>query len=270
MDGLDRLAPWPAPGTGTHRWFVPWRPCPDARLRLFCAPHTGAGAAAYRLWAEHMTQVAPGIEVVAIRLPARETRFREPPVSRLHDLLAALRDGIEPWLDRPCAWFGHSMGALIAFETCRMLRREGLAEPVRLLVSGRAAPHLPPRMSPVYDKPPADIITRLRELNGTPREVLEDRPMLTALLPMLRGDFAVAETYRFQPGEPLPCPISAFGGLDDPLATSNDLQAWDRHSAAGCTVRMYGGGHFFLHEHYQRLLPAIAEDLGCAEPAARP
>ena len=252
---------------GPADWGVVWRRAPEARLRLFCLPHTGGGAVTYRWWAQ---QLAPAIEVVAIRLPGREARLREPPLTRLADLVPALVQAVEPWLDRPHAWLGHSMGALIAFEACQLLRRRGLAEPLRLIVAGRRAPHLADREPPVHDAPAADLVARLRELNGTPREVLEDSAALSMLLPMLRADYAVSETYRWHPAPPLDCPISVLGGTDDPLATTEELRAWRQHTTASRTVRVFGGGHFFLHEARTQILPAIRADLTCPPPPAGP
>jgi medium-chain acyl-[acyl-carrier-protein] hydrolase len=258
MDGLAGGAPVATPVARPERWGVRWRPAADVRVRLFCLPHTGGGAAAYRAWASCLPA---DIEVVAVRLPGRETRFRERPFDRLDDLVSALVHGLEPLMDRPFAWFGHSMGALVAYEACRAMRESGGPQPVRLLVSGRRAPHLPDRYRPVHDAPTADVVARLVELNGTPREVLDDRAALSTFLPMLRADFAVSETYDWAPGPPLNCPISVFGGLRDPMTTPEELHAWKRHSSVGCRVRTFEGDHFFLHTVPERVLPAIDADL---------
>jgi medium-chain acyl-[acyl-carrier-protein] hydrolase len=247
-----------ARGDTLGEWAVRWHPVPQAEVRLFCVPHTGGGAAVFRAWAKRL---APAIEILAIRLPGREARFRAAPLARLHDLVPALVDDIEPLLDRPHAWFGHSLGALIAFESCRLLRARSLAEPLRLMVSGHPAPHLPPSRRPLHDAPDEVIIARLRELGGTPREVLDDRVALSALLPMLRADFALSETYRCQPTLPLDCPITVFGGWDDPFASVDQLRAWDRHSASGCELRMFHGGHFFINDALDELLSLIRLDL---------
>ncbi|MDX2679228.1 thioesterase II family protein [Streptomyces soliscabiei] len=239
-------------------WGVRWRRSPQARLRLFCLPHAGGGAAAFRHWAAHLS---PGIEVVAIRLPGRETRFREEPHHRLDRLVSALVRDIEPLLDRPHAWFGHSMGAGIAFEACRAMRRLGMPEPRRLLVAASPAPHLPRRETPVHQAPDHDLVARLGELNGTSAELFKDKAVLAALLPMLRADFSVAETHRYRPEAPLTCPISAYGGTDDATTTPGDLQEWDRHTTADATVRAFSGGHFFLHESANRFLDVLTADL---------
>lgn len=241
------------------RWTVRWHRAPGARLRLFCLPHTGGGAAAYRSWADRL---APDIEVVAIRLPGRESRLRETPYTRHDQLVAALVGALQPWLDRPHAWFGHSMGALIAFEACRAMRRLNLAEPMRLVVSGHPAPHLPTRDLPAIDDAnAAELMSWLHRLSATPKEVLDDPAVLSLMLPTVRADLAVGESYRFRAESPLDCPISVFGGADDPFATVEELHAWREHSLVGCTVRTLPGGHFFLHEEREAVIRDIAADL---------
>ncbi|MFC8449569.1 thioesterase II family protein [Kitasatospora sp. NPDC057223] len=245
--------------TKVHQdWAVRWRPAPDAALRLFCLPHTGGGAGLYRQWA---AETGPGIELVSIRLPGRETRFRERPHDCLDELVPALVDAITPQLDLPHAWFGHSMGALLAFEVCRELRRRGLPEPVRLLVSGRRAPHLPARTPPVHAAPVEDLLAHLAELNGTPTELLSLPGAFKALLPMLRADFAVSETYRWRPEPPLDCPVSVLGGAADPVADPAELLAWQHHTTADCSVRLFAGDHFYLHQDRAPVISALTAAL---------
>lgn len=243
------------PGAG---WAVRWRSVPRARVRLFCLPHAGGGTASYRAWADRLP---PDIEVVAVRLPGRETRLAEQPFTHLDDLVQALLGGLEPWLDRPHAWFGHSMGALIAFEACRTSRRLCLAEPMRLLVSGLCAPHIrlgePPSSGAEADR----VAGWLRRLNGTPAEVADDPATLAAYLPALRADLSMVERYRYRPDRPLDCAISVFGGLTDDATTVDGLNAWDRHSTAGCKLRMFPGSHFFVQRSQGPLLNAISDDL---------
>lgn len=259
MDGIA------AAGHGSKRrppasdWCVRWASADDAPLRLFCLPHTGGGAALYRAWAERL---APAVDVVSVRLPGRESRFREAPYRGLDELVEGLVRAVEPLLDRPHVWFGHSMGALIGYEVCRTLRDRGLREPQRLLVSGRRAPHLASRQRPVHDAPASELIAHLSELNGTPAELLDNAAVLSALLPMVRADFEVSETYRWRASSPLGCPVLVLGGSRDTLATPGELAAWREHSTAGCEVRMFDGGHFFLHEEArEQVLTALAAEL---------
>lgn len=245
-------------GRASAEWGVRWRPVPSARVRLFCLPHAGGGTAAYRTWADRLP---PDIEVVAVRLPGRETRLAEQPFTRLDDLVQAMLDGLEPWMDRPHAWFGHSMGALVAFEACRTSRRLCLAEPTQLFVSGLCAPHLDRGERPSSDMEPGRIADWLRELNGTPAEVADDPAALVAYLPTLRADLSVVEQYRYHPERPLDCAISAFGGVDDDATTVAGLKAWDSYSTTGCKLRMFPGSHFFVQCSQAPLLTAIAADL---------
>jgi medium-chain acyl-[acyl-carrier-protein] hydrolase len=268
MDGLTYRSTTAREG----EWAVRRRPLSQARMRLFCLAHAGGGAVAFRSWAPYLE---PGIEVVAIRLPGRETRFRERPYDRLDDLLAPLLRNIAPLLDRPHAWFGHSMGAGIAFEVCRAQRRLGLPEPDRLLVAGLPAPHLPRRATPVHDAPAEELFARIGQLkgkedagkeNGTPvngeaGETPAGNPMLNVMLPTLRADFAVAETHTHRPGPALGCPVTVYGGRSDASTTREELAAWSRHSDADTTVRLFPGGHFFPHDDPDGFLPVLADDL---------
>jgi medium-chain acyl-[acyl-carrier-protein] hydrolase len=153
------------------------------------------------------------------------------------------------------------MGSVIAFETCREVRSLGLAQPLRLLVAGRPAPHLAIREMPAHDAPTEELLAELRELDGTPPEVLASSAALPVLLPTVRADLAMVETYRCRQEPPLSCPVSVFGGTDDRYASADELHAWQQHSTADCSVRIFRGGHFFLHEAHEQILSAISTDL---------
>lgn len=266
MDGLTGRRVRHTPLVRADGWAVTWRPSPQAAMRLFCLPHTGGGAAVYREWADWL---APDVEVVAIRLPGREGRFREPAFAQAEQLVAELTDRIAVLLDRPHAWFGHSMGALLAFETCRALRRRGLPRPTRLVVAGRRAAHLAAWEPPVHAAPEDELIERLRLLNGTPPELLDDPAVMRTLLPTLRADFAVSERYAYTSDAPLDCPITALGGTRDPIATFAELAAWDEHTTAGCTVHIVDGDHFFPHASQDAVTPLIREALRRDAPLGR-
>ncbi len=236
-------------------WGVRWVPSPDAQFRLVCAPHAGGGAVTFRRWAQLL---APRIEVIALRLPGRESRFGEPPVVGVSALVPKLIDDIGPLLGPRHAWFGHSMGGLIAFEACRELHDRGGPRPERLVLAATRAPHLPAHRPPVWDASDAEFVERLVELGGVPPDVLRDVTALSVLLPALRADFATAETYREPNGEPLDIPINTFGGTADLWATRADLQAWARYSRHECSQTLLPGAHFFPHES-DRLPSTLAE-----------
>lgn len=239
-------------------WFICPQPGPQAHMRLFCFPYAGGNAALYLPWARLMPTT---IEVVAVQLPGRAERLREPPHTALGPLVESLAAAIEPCLDRPFGFFGHSMGALIAFELARTLQLHYNRRPACLIVSGHRAPQLPAHRPPIHDSPEAELIEQLRHLNGTPREVFEHNELLQLVLPLLRADFAVCESYRYHPAPALACPILALGGLEDRDISREALEAWAIQTTAGCRVRMLPGDHFFLTSARQLVLQVVAREL---------
>jgi medium-chain acyl-[acyl-carrier-protein] hydrolase len=240
-----------------NSWVTCSRPRTQARLRLFCFPYAGGGASIFRAWPDDL----PGMQVCPVQLPGRENRLREPCFIRLEPLVQALVQALPPYLDMPYAFFGHSLGALIGFELARALVRENRSGPVHLFVSGHSAPQVQSLEPPIHQLPEPDFIKELRCLNGTPGEVLQHAELMALLLPVLRADFAINETYVYTPGTLLDCPISAFGGLQDNLASRDDLAAWRDQTRSTFTLRMFPGDHFFLHSARPLLLRAIVHDL---------
>ena len=241
-----------------REWLDCPRPNPRASVRLLCLPYAGGGASTFRSWA----QEAPGdLEVAAVQLPGRQKRWKEKPFTSLETLIPVLADALLPGLRPPFALLGHSMGALIGFELARELRRRGRPLPFHLFVSGCRAPQIPPTAAPIHDLPDPEFIDSLRRLNGTPAEVVADEELMRLFLPVLRADFALIETHRYKEQPPLPCPISAFGGLGDAEVSREDLTAWRMQTTGRFFSRFYTGGHFFLHEHHSALLGAIRQDL---------
>lgn len=239
-------------------WIPSFRPNPQARLRLFCFPYAGGGASAFHGWSNALPR---GIQVCPVQLPGHENRLREPYFTRLMPLVQAVAQALTPYLDMPFAFFGHSLGALVSFELARQLGAERKLEPACLFVSGHAAPQIPDLHPPVHQLPDAGFLEQLRNFNGTPREVLQNSELMQILLPILRADFAMNETYVYPPGKALRCPISAFGGLQDPLANREELTAWREQTCGPFKLRIFLGGHFFLHSARMLVLRAIAEDL---------
>jgi medium-chain acyl-[acyl-carrier-protein] hydrolase len=240
----------------------PWLPYrvakPHARLRMFCFPYAGGGASIYRSWS---TFLPPDVEVCAIQMPGRESRVREQLFNRYRPMTVALADALGPFLDLPFVFFGHSLGALISFELARELRRRGQTLPLHLFVSGRGAPDLPLREAPIHALPEPEFIAELRRLNGTPEAVLQHEELMRLVLPILRADFSVNETYVYTGEEPLDLGISALGGLGDDDVTREDLQAWRQQARGSFRMRMFQGDHFFIHSTQNLLLEAVARDL---------
>lgn len=242
----------------SDRWIVRPRPSPRARLRLFCLPHAGGGASAFRGWADALP---PEVEVCPVQFPGRENRVAEPAFDRVPPLVEALADAVEPFLPLPFALFGHSNGALIGFEVARTLRARGRPGPVHFFASGRRAPDLPSGRPPTHHLPDAEFLAELQELGGIPPQVLEHPELMAVLLPTLRADVAIHETYGFREELPLACPVTAYGGLADPKVSREQLQAWERHSAGPFVMRLFPGGHFYLQEQRAAVLRTLAADL---------
>lgn len=240
------------------RWITRPRPAPRARLRLFCLAHAGGGASAFRGWAD----VLPSdVEVCPVQPPGRENRIAEPAFDRVEPLVQALADAIDPYLDLPFALFGHSNGALISFELSRLLRQRGRPGPVHLFASGRRAPDLPAGTGPIHALPEAEFLGELGKLGGLPQALLEHRELLSLLVPTLRADVSIHETYEFREEAPLACPITAYGGVADVKVTRAHLQAWGRHTAGPFVLRMFPGGHFYLFEERDTVLRTLSGDL---------
>lgn len=244
--------------SNTNTWLYHHLPNTSVKFRLFCFPYAGGGAATYLQWRQGLP---PQVDVCPIELPGRGKRFSERPFTSLPRLVEALAQGIEAYLSLPFAFFGHSMGGLISFELARYLRRQQLASPSHLFVSAFRAPHLPDPDPPIHQLPDVEFIKELQRFNGTPQAVLEHRELMQVLLLTLRADFCVCETYIYADEEPLSCPLSVFGGLQDPDISRADLQQWQKQTRSLFSLRMFAGDHFFLFPREELLLRAISKDL---------
>jgi medium-chain acyl-[acyl-carrier-protein] hydrolase len=249
------MTPWLVyPQLGVGQKYCSALTSTPARCRLFCFPYSGAGASVYRTWA---VSLAPHVEVVAIQLPGRESRLKEPLLDDLSTLIEALTLALLPHLDRPFAFFGHSVGALIGFEVARQLRRFDQPLPLQLFASARHAPHLPATTPPIHQLPDADFIAQLRAYNGTPEVVLQNAELMNLFLPILRADLAINETYIYLPEAPLELPITAFGGLQDAQVGEDDLAAWAEQTQGNFQLQMFSGDHFFLKDQQKEIFQAI-------------
>lgn len=239
----------------------------DPRLRLVCFPYAGGGVSIFRDWPRALPR---DVEVCSIELPGRDTLIGMPPVSRLPELVEQVRKSLGSLVELPYALFGHSMGTLLAFELARCLRRDALPLPGALYVSGHRAPHLPDPRRPLHLLSDTEFAAELHRLQGTPPQVLANRELMDLVLPLLRGDFAVAETYRYEPEPPLPVPLFAWGGLDDAEVSAAEIAAWEQHTSDRFRMRMLPGSHFFLHTAAGQLLEVLAEELQTLREDARP
>jgi medium-chain acyl-[acyl-carrier-protein] hydrolase len=228
------------------------------KLRISCLPYAGSGAAIYRGWA---AAVAPAIEIWPVTLPGREHRLIESPIDDLPLLAAKVGDELGRLLEPRFALFGHSMGALLAFEVARHLRRQGRLGPDCLIVSAHRAPHMPDDQDPIHHKPTSDFLEELRRLNGTPASILRDQELVELMLPVLRADFKAVESYRYVEESPLRCPIIVYGGKQDKMISEDQLAAWGVHTVGGFAQRMFEGDHFYITTQREELIAQLALDI---------
>jgi len=238
-------------------------------VRLFCFPYAGGGASMFRPWT---TALAPAIEVCPVQLPGREDRWREPALRDLFALVPRLADALRGRLVPPFAFFGHSMGAFVAFELTRYLRREPSAQPNALIVSGARAPQLPDPDPQTHLLPHDELLTRLRRLGGIPIELLNHPELMSLLLPTISADLALCETYTYRDEPPLECPIAVYGGYSDDKVPQAHLSPWKVQTTGDFSLRMFPGNHFFfLKEARHAVLQAIRDELRrSAQPDSAP
>jgi medium-chain acyl-[acyl-carrier-protein] hydrolase len=207
---------------------------------------------------------------MAVETPGHERRLREAPFTEFEPLITAVAAAVHPYLDVPTAFFGHSLGGLIAFELVRRLRDSSGLEPIHLFVSATRAPRSPRRHPPITNLSDAEFVAEMcRRYGGIPAEVLSAPDLLELLLPGLKADMSLFEAYRYQRREPLACPISAFGGALDAEASAADLEQWREQTTGAFSVRTFEGGHFFMHSAHAEVVASIAAALDhhCAAAA---
>lgn len=242
----------------TARLWLPFGEPSPSSPRLFCFPSAGASAAAFAAW---RTLVPDGVTVCPVQPPGRAERFRETPYDRCAPLVDDLATALRDQFTGTYALYGHSMGALVAFELARRIRELGVQSPVHLFVSGRAAPHLPDVRRPLRDLPADTLIGEVAGMGGTPEAVLREKDLMALLLPLLRADLAVNETYEYRTEPPLGIPLTVFGGQRDPRADRAELLAWESLTSVRFQARMFPGGHFFINDRANELLEMMVVPL---------
>ncbi|GCE15670.1 thioesterase II family protein [Tengunoibacter tsumagoiensis] len=242
----------------TRSWIVRSNTQTQAQMRLFCFPFAGGGASTYQSWQRYLPEK---VEICAVQLPGRENRMREKPYQEITPLVEALKQELNPYLDLPFAFFGHSLGALISFELARHLRRDHQIEPQHLFLSACRAPQFFADIAPLHALPQPALIAELRRLEGTPEDVLQNQDLMRMIVPMLRADFSVFENYLYYPEEPLSCPITAFAGQQDQRAPAEMVAWWREQTTSKFTMHTLPGKHFFINEARESLLALVRADL---------
>ncbi len=241
-----------------NQWIVCPQPKPMAPLRMFCFPYAGVGVSAFRGWWDQL----PDLEVCFVQTPGRENRIHETPVSAIPELVRSIAASLASWVDRPYVFYGHSLGAIVAFETIRALRRGTQRQPEHLFVSASRAPQLPWPNLPVRHLSDLDLLAEVnRRYGSVPKLVVDDPEMRELVVPALRADFALIETYRYTEEPPLECPISAFGGEYDSMVPAGPLEAWRHQTSKEFNLRMLPGDHLFLGSLRRELLGLISAEL---------
>jgi medium-chain acyl-[acyl-carrier-protein] hydrolase len=240
-----------------NRWLLPVQQSLAPRARLFCFPHAGAGGQVYNSW---QGALAGHIEIWAVQYPGRGNRLRDPLLMTMESLCHGMVDALHGYVDVPFVFFGHSMGALLAFETARKLRRDGAAQPIGLCLSGSGAPDLPPG-KPVHSLDTAALLEWIRKLDDEWSGSLESQELRDFLLPILRADLKICDDYRYVDAAPLNMPIAVFGGLSDPETSVEHLEGWRRHTLAEFTMTRLPGQHFLLHSDPDIFLPVLKASL---------
>jgi surfactin synthase thioesterase subunit len=238
-------------------WVRHFHPSATAVSRLICFPHAG-GSASY--FYPVSAALAPNIEVLAVQYPGRQDRRTEKKLEDIGELADRAFEAVVPWCQGPVALFGHSMGAILAFEVARRLERDAGISILALIVSGRRGPATH-RTETVHLRGTAGVAAEMRRLSGTSALLLDDQELADMVLPATRSDYKAIETYRYQPGPALSCAILALAGEDDPLTTKAEVEDWAQHTNGGFDLEIYPGGHFYLNDRLAEIIKRISDYL---------
>ncbi|MFJ5309712.1 thioesterase II family protein [Streptomyces sp. NPDC088350] len=244
-------------------WIRRYHPRPHSDVRLVCLPHAGGSASFFYPVA---TAMPASVDVLALQYPGRQDRRTEPCLTSVSEIADQVVTALVPWADRPLLFFGHSLGATLGFEVARRLEREHGIVLAGLFVSARRAPSRK-RWETVHQRSDAGIIDEMRRLNGTDVGLLTDPDVLDMVLPAIRADYQAVETYEYEPGPKLRCPVVCLVGDDDPKVDQDEARAWSEHTEGSFELRVFTGGHFYLSSHQTAIVDLIAQ---WAEAVAAP
>ncbi len=239
-----------------NAWVTCPNPQPQAAVRLFCLPFAGGGASVYRGWGK---ELGPTIEVCPIQIPGRENRFSETAHRDINTLAPAIASQLQFYIDTPYLIYGHSMGALVTFEVLRILQQKGQPLPSIAILGAHRAAHLPPKRRPMSELDDEAFIEKLTTFGGFPKEVLESEELLKFVMPTLRADFTLCDSYAHQPDDKLDCPLVLVAGKHDQEVGPQDMQPWDEHTSHSARLVTLDAGHFFLKTHQAELMQIIRQ-----------
>ncbi|WP_189268302.1 thioesterase II family protein [Streptomyces fuscichromogenes] len=245
-----------------NAWIRRFHPRPDSDVRLVSLPHAGGSASFYYPLSAGMPV---SVDTLTLQYPGRQERRTEPCLTSIVALADKIVPELLPWTDRPLLFFGHSMGATVGFEVARRLERDHGVVLAGLFVSARRAPSAK-RDEKVHQRDDAGLIDEMRSLSGTDSRLLDEPEILRMALPAIRADYEAAETYRYEPGPKLSCPITCVLGNDDPKVTLDEAKMWADHTEGPFEFKVFEGGHFYLTNHQADIIGLLAKH---AESAAR-
>jgi len=231
---------------------------PEAESRVFLFPYAGGGPAVFSKWNAELPE---NIEAQIVHYPGRGSRHNETPIKSVSKLTEEISQGIQHLPDKQFVFFGHSLGGLIAFELARYLHQKAFPQPVAVFISACGAPHVPDSHPPIHTLPDGEFIDALKKLNGTPQEIIQNQEMLNLLLPVLRTDFEMIETYKYVSNDLLDCPIIAIGGLDDKRVSSERLEGWEMYTSSKFELRYFPGDHFFINTAKESVIDSIVREV---------
>jgi medium-chain acyl-[acyl-carrier-protein] hydrolase len=238
-----------------NRWLVCPQPNSSATARLFIFPYAGGAPSSFNKW---IADFPKEIEISIAHYPGRGSRFNEPPIKEFFVLVEEIANAIQPELDKPFFFFGHSLGAVLAFELARRIS----PQPQILFVSACGAPHIPNPNRPIHALADSEFIKSLQELNGLPAEVANNAELMELILPALRADFEAIENYRYASSEHrMGCPIIAFGGLDDSHVDRIRLESWGHYTSGSFKSHYFSGDHFFINTAHQSVITSIIAEI---------
>jgi len=244
-------------------WIRRFHPAPDSRVRLVCLPHAGGSASFFFPVSQALS---PSVDVLSLQYPGRQDRRLDPRIENIGEYADAIAAELKPWLDLPIAFFGHSMGAVLAFEVTRRLEAaDPEFSPVALFASGRRAPSRY-RDENVHRRDDDGIVREMKALSGTDARVLGNEEILRMVMPAIRSDYKAIETYRSEPDAAVRAPITVLTGDSDPRTSRDEAEAWRSHTTGAFDIRVFPGGHFFLANHQAEITNLVSEALSASRP----
>ncbi|MEU3188840.1 alpha/beta fold hydrolase [Streptomyces sp. NPDC006923] len=238
-------------------WIRRFHPSEEARVRLVCFPHAGGSAPFYFPMSQ---KLSPGVDVLSLQYPGRQDRRQDRRIDTIAEYADIIAAELRPWLDLPTAFFGHSMGAVLAFEVTRRLEKDPGYSPVRIFASGRRAPSSY-RDENVHKRDDDGIVAEMRLLSGTNPQILGNEEILRMVMPAIRSDYTAIETYRAELSAIVRAPITVLTGDDDPKTSPEEAEAWRGHTSDAFDIHTFPGGHFYLAAHQEKIIKIVSEGI---------